>query len=260
MTNFEKSIKREMTQKKYDAIREHVYGDGKNTFDYIYGAVSSWFIWNRDKNNNLASAIPPDHRFVGGRWKSIYDGSIENWSDWLASKITTDIVFLGLNMSGDGKMELDLNGKRIPYFQNARGHGKIVDTFFNTKAEGAYFTDIIKPDKRILENVENPSKGDLVKKFIAKTELGRKCLKDHIQIFKEELEYIGAVKPLLIVFEDLKHEKEGDISWILKQEGLSSKFLAIVKIMHYSSFPKGSFYEGFKNDTRQKLKDFITIP
>jgi hypothetical protein len=202
---------------------------------------------------------------VGRRWRSIYDGSIENWNDWLASKITTDIIFLGLNMSGDGKMELDLNGNRIPYFQNARGHGKIVNTFFNTAAEGAYFTDIIKPDKRILENVENPSNGGQVKKFIAKTQLGRECLKDHIQLFKEELNFIGAVKPLLIVFEDKKTETEGDISWILKQEGLGKNFLderfyAVVKIMHYSSFPKGSFYEGFKNDTRQKLKEYITIP
>jgi len=276
MTDFEKSINRNMTQDKFETIRRHVYGDGGNTFSYNYGAVSSWFTWHRDKSGKIAKADPPDHRFVGGQWKSVYDGSIENWNDWFASKLTTDIIFLGLNMSGEGKMDLDLKGERIPYFQNARGHGKIVDTFFDTMAEGGYFTDIIKPDKRINEEIlrinekrlkqnKTPfsfSDGAVVKRIISKRP---DILKDHIQIFKDELLFIGADKPLLIVFEDLKNENKGDISWILKQEGLGKKFIderfhAIVKIMHYSSYPPGSFYEGWKNDTREKLKKYINIP
>jgi hypothetical protein len=36
-------------------------------------------------------------------------------------------------------------GNRIPYFQNARGHKFIVETFSGTEAEGGYFTDIIIP-------------------------------------------------------------------------------------------------------------------
>jgi len=33
MTDFEKTIKREMTREKFSEIRDHVYGDGNNTFN-----------------------------------------------------------------------------------------------------------------------------------------------------------------------------------------------------------------------------------
>jgi len=250
MTDFEKSIKREMTREKFLEIRDHVYGDGKNTFDNTYGQVSSWLTWNRDENGQILSVPPPSINLTKRR--SYYDGPIDNWEQdklpEFSRRITTDIVFIGLNMAGDGK----------PWpnwftFQNARGHPRIVKTFFNTAAEGAYFTDIIKPDKRLLDNIEKKTNSREVMRYIAAR---RDILKEHIRLFKEELDFIGAVKPLLIVFGN-------DAEWILEQGMdnyfLSKRFHAIVKIMFYGAYPRGGD-EGYKNDTRRKLKFYITIP
>ena len=55
MTDFEKTIKREMTRDKFLKIRDHVYGDGKNTYDYTYGQVASWLTWNRDEKGKILS-------------------------------------------------------------------------------------------------------------------------------------------------------------------------------------------------------------
>jgi len=263
MTNFEKSIKRTMTCEKFNKIRNHVYGDKENTFEYTYGDVASWLTWNRDENGQIASVEPPTPEYTKGR--HIFDGPIADWEKnklpGFASKLTTDIVFVGLNMSGNGKPFVDSAGNKWPKFQNARGHKRIINTFFNTAAEGAYFTDIIKPDKRFLDKLGNPANSKEVKKIISKRP---DVLKEHIQIFKDELDYIGAVKPLLIVLEDIKNISPGDISWILEQEGFGKKFLderfhAVVKITHYAGYPKGGD-EGYKNDIRQKLAPYITIP
>jgi hypothetical protein len=253
MTDFEKSIKREMTREKYEEIRDHVYGDGKNIFNYRYGDVASWLTWNRKENGQIASAPPPDRRFIAKG--SIFDGPIEEWDDRFASKITTAIVFLGLNMSGDGKQMVDLQGKRIPYFQNARGHQFIVETFSGTEAEGGYFTDIIKPDKRLMDDKEViPAKAQTV---MQKLEGNPSILKDHILLFKKELDFIGAVKPLLIVFGPKVNKiiKQG-----LDDNFLKERFHAVVEIYHYAYYYIQGGLEGYINDTRQKLKRYITIP
>jgi hypothetical protein len=253
MTNFEKSIKREMTREKFEEIRDHVYGDGKNTFKYTYGDVSSWFTWNRDENGKILEVEPPIHKWTERGHK--YDGPIENWDGEkvpaerrVSSRITTDIVFIGLNMSGDGGR----SGFPV-LFQNARGHRRIVETFFNTAAEGAYFTDIIKPDRRFLDNIGNPANAKEVLQIVKSQP---EILKEHIRLLKEELAFIGAKNPLLIVFGN-------DANWILEQ-GFQynilrkNQFHAIVKILAYSAYPKGGD-EGFKNDTKEKLKEYITI-
>jgi hypothetical protein len=258
MTDFEKSIKRNMTCEKFDEIRDQPYADcekfneirgqfyddGKNIFPYKYGEVSSWLTWNRDENGQMAQVKPPT------RWE-IYDGPLDKWDDKYASRITTDIIFLGLNLAGDGKPFIG------PSFQNARGEKVSFYTFFNTSAEGAYFTDIIKPDKRILDNVKKPSNGTAVKEFINNHPLGRECLKDNIRLFKEELDFIGAKTPLLIVFGD--YDK-----WIREQgsEIISiDRFKAIINIWHYAYTKRPEISnEKYKNDTRKKLAQFITIP
>ena len=253
-TAFEKSIKHEMTREKYEGIRDHVYGDGKNTFNYTYGDVSSWFTWNRDGNGQMAKVRPPAPEYTHRNHK--FDGPIADWkendSPEFASRITTDIVFAGLNMSGTGKPFIDSAGNNWPRFQNARGHRRIVDTFFNTAAEGAYFTDLIKPDKRFLSKVGKPANGAEVMRIVrAQPDV----LKEHIHLFKKELDFIGAKKPLLIVF-------GAQADWILRR-GLDKNFLenrfhAIVRIMHYSGYPAGGD-EGYKKETRQKLASYITI-
>jgi hypothetical protein len=120
MTDFKKSIKREMTREKFAEIRDHVYGDGRNTFDYTYGHVASWLAWNRNERGGMASVSPPSIEYTQrGRY---YDGPIDTWDQdkasagrRVSSRITTDIVFLGLNLSGDGRPP-------FPHtFQNARG-------------------------------------------------------------------------------------------------------------------------------------------
>ena len=241
MTDFEESIKRNMTREKYLEIRDHVYGDGNNTFNYTYGDVSSWITWNRDKNGQRT--IVHDMK-----WGYEYDGPINDWKEEelpdFASRITTDIVFVGLNMSGDG------TPPEWPLFQNARGHRKIVKTFFGTEAEGGYFTDIIKPDKRFLDKIGKPAKSDEVMEIVSAQ---RNVLKEHIYLFKKELDFIGAEKPLLIVFGK-------DAHWILKQ-GLDNNFLKkrfyeVVKIRHYAC--RGTDEE-YKNNTREKLAPYIII-
>jgi len=263
MTDFEKSIKREMTREKFLEIRDHKYGYGINILKYTYGQVSSWLTWNRDEKGDIAKVDPPDPIFI--RRKAYYDGPIDNWDKdkppAFSSKLTTDIVFLGLNMADEGK-PLDWDGPadestppKGPLFQNARGVKRIVDTFSNTAAEGAYFTDIIKPDRRILEKVGK--KAD-AKEFmrIVKTLPGVR--NEHIRLFLEELVFIGAVKPLLIVFGN-------DADWILRQgmseKNLTERFHAVVKIGHYSptNAVKGGD-EGYRRETREDLVRFITIP
>jgi hypothetical protein len=262
MTSFEQSIKRDMTRGKFLEIRGHVYGDGKNTFKYTYGAVASWFAWNRDGQGRIANVQPPSGEWglaAGGHY---YDGPLD-WDQDIAlpaeqrfsSRLTTDIVFAGLNMSGDGGDSGNVNS--FTPFQNARGHRRIVKTFFGTQAEGGYFTDIIKPDSRIIkmvrENNAQMAESDKVLKVL-KAYPG--ILREHIRLFKEELDFIGAKKPLLIVF-------GGGAKWVL-DEGcdagfLRTRFRAVVQILHYASYPRGGD-EGYKIDTSIKLKDYIEIP
>ena len=266
MTDFEKTIKREMTREKFLAIRDHKYGVDNDTFlDYTYGNVSSWLTWNRDENCRIVKGnIPEDYPIElkeaiekNSRLGHIWDGPIDNWDQdkslppdrQITRRITSDIVFIGLNMSADGK---PIPG---PCFQNARGHKRIVNTFFGTEAEGAYFTDIIKSDKRFLDKIGKPADSEEVMRIIkAKPDV----LKDHIRLFKEELDFIGAVKPLLIVFGNYAEQvlKEG-----MDKDFLTERFHAVVKIGHYSltnAIPGGD--EGYQSDTRIKLMPYITLP
>jgi hypothetical protein len=82
----------------------------------------------------------------------------------------------------------------------------------------------------------------------------RSILEEHIRLFKDELDFIGSVKPLLIVFGNDADEilRLGiDPSFRMK------RFHAVVKILHYNS--RGSD-AGYKEDTRLKLAPYITIP
>jgi len=246
MKEFEKSIKRKMTPEKFVEIRDEKYSDDENFYGLTYGDVSSWLTWNRE-NGEIAKLPLPDEFRKGDYW----DGPIENWDEEkpqdISSKLTTDIIFLGLNMSGKGMMP-----PGSPSFQNARGVKRIVETFYNTFAEGGYFTDIIKPDKRFLKMVKKPADS---REFIRIVKAQPDVLKEHIRLFKEELVFIGADKPLLIVF-------GGDAEWALLQETddnfRKERFLDIVKIWHYTW--RWTSDKKYINDTRSKLARYITIP
>jgi hypothetical protein len=252
MTDFEKKpIKRGMTHKKFNEIINQPYGDVENYYGYKYGDVSSFLTWNRDENDkNKIKRLEKDD--YTKRRDQINDGHIYDWGEEKLSRITTDIVFIGENMSADGK---PLSPEF--WFQNARRHKAIIQTFFGTEAEGAYFTDIIKTDRRILEILNDPSNGDEVKKTV----LSRPDVQeDHLRLFNEELNFIGAVDPLLIIFGNYAEEilNQGLKKNILKE----SSFYAIKKINHYSSyrFLKGKDqFEEYKNIIREQLSDYITI-
>jgi len=248
MTDSIKTVKHTMTKERFLEIRKRHYCEHhKYIYDFTYGQVSSWLTWNRDEKDKILEVKPPEKIRKG----DYYDGPIDNWDqDKISSKITTDIVFIGLNMSGDGKPKPTDKLR----FQNARGHKRIVNTFFGTTAEGAYFTDIIKPDRRI-----DPKKGvkpSNSKQVINFVKANRDMLKDHIRLFEEELKFIGADKPLLIVF--------GNAEEILRQ-GIYNKFFtrefhAIVVINHYAyRFKKGKNDIEYKKDTKEKLKPFFIL-
>jgi hypothetical protein len=257
MTDFEKNeknIKRNVNKDLFEKISDHQYGDGKNTFNYTYGQVASWLTWNRDAKGNLAGS-----RAAHNDWN---DGHLDFDEDILLSKerrfterLTTDIVFVGLNMSGNGTPSSSgyKSGRHWP-FQNARGHETIIKTFFNTEAEGGYFTDIIKPDAGILKGVKDLSKSEKVRAFLKEHQA---IVKDHIRIFKEELVNIKADKPLLIVF-------GGDAYWCLKtgfDSGIINRrdFTDIVQIWHYGYAPRRKTVNEYITNTRCKLAKYITI-
>jgi hypothetical protein len=263
MTDFEKTIKREITREKFEAIRDHKYG-GNNVifFDYTYGNVSSWLTWNRDEKGRIVKGnIPEDYSIKlkeairesvnGGHF---WDGPIDDWDKdkllppdrQITRKITSDIVFIGFNMSAE-----PIPG---PCFQNARGHKRLVITFFGTEAEGGYFTDIIKSDKRILDSVKKLSVAEEVKAYLKKNP---KTLKDHVQIFTDELKFIGAENPLLIV---LGRHAEWAVKVALDMKFLDkNKFRGIVFTMHYAGYPKGGD-EGYMAIAREDLAKYVTIP
>jgi hypothetical protein len=252
MTDFEKSIKRNVIDKdKFMEIRDHKYGKGDIYDTYTYGMVASWLVWNRDDQGKITIEGPHP-----GNSKH-FDDYILDWDEdaklpedqRFSKKLTTDIVFVGLNMSGDGKPVGD-----IRLFENARCHIRIIKTFFGTEAEGGYFTDIIKPDKRLLDKVGKPANASEVMQIVRNRS---DILKEHIQVFKNELAFIGAKKPLIIVF-------GGDARWIVEQ-GFQyrildkSQFHGVVYTMHYSGYPKDGDF-GYTKKVSGDLARYITIP
>jgi hypothetical protein len=265
MTDFEKEIdkKRGMTREEFVKILKQPYGDGEYLYNktYTYGDVSSFLAWNKDKNREVVD----EGESIFTKGANINDGHIYDWDQDKLKVITTSIVFVGLNMSADGK-PLTSNPK-FPgskpedfWFQNARRHKAIIRTFLGTKAEGAYFTDIIKPDERLLNEIRQPSNSSEVMKIIKDN---RDILDDHLHLFKKELKYIGADKPLLIVFGNAAEWciKKGFERGILDKSRFHDK--TMVKIYHYSYYRRlkaKDRFEEYKNKIREQLKDYITIP
>jgi len=262
MTDFEKTIRREMTRERFDALRDKVYEDAEHFYHCRYGEVASWHVWNRTTEGKIAHV--DERRFLA--FGSYYDGSIEKWDgeklpaeSRFSSRLTADIVFIGLNMSHDG-MQPDW-----PLFQNARGHKAIVPTFFGTEAEGGYFTDIIKPDSRLLDYVQAGIAGQVMKVIEDDLRNGKgQILRDHIRLFEKELDAIGADKPLLILYgNDVEKIFERAFALRLLEK---SRFHAVVKIYHYAYYRylrqgnDAGNIEAYRSHVREKLRRYITIP
>jgi hypothetical protein len=277
MTNFEKEIdsKRGMSRKKFEEILKQHYGEGKYLYNktYTYGDVSSFLTWNRDENNKDKIKILDKKLYkniLTQRADQINNGDIYNWDQKKLEVITTKIVFVGLNMSADGKPLTSKYKGTLPedfWFQNARRHEAIIRTFAGTKAEGAYFTDIIKPDKRIHDALKKIDKKNADSSAVMKIIRDKRCiLEDHLRLFNEELDLIVADKPLLIVFGN-------GAEWCLKQgfkknkqnESIldESRFHddVKVKIYHYAYYSRleGRFEE-YRDKVREQISTYITIP
>jgi hypothetical protein len=250
MTDFEKNINRNVSKDLFNKIRDHKYGNG-DIYDHItYGEVSAWFTWNRDAHKIVQ---------VGPRGRQDFGTTKLDWEEdaklpqefQFSKKLTTDIVFVGLNMSRD------ILPPKWPPFSNARNHIRIIKTFFGTEAEGGYYTDIIKPDKRIKDKVENnrlnPSKGNEVMEFLIEHP---DIQEEHIKIFMNELDFIGAQKPLLIVF---GRDAEKVLQQAFNKGNLDrNQFHGVVFTDHYTSYPKG-YDLGYTKIVSSDLAPYITI-
>lgn len=251
MTDFENNIKRNVSKKHFFNIMNEKYGDGTNTWDYTYGDVSSWFSWIRDEQERFFKHSEERLYFIDYNKKEWEKKKPVFWEDHpyfekFLKRLATDILFLGENMAGDG------TPPDWPPFTVARHHKNIIRLFIDTAAEGAYFTDLIKPDKRFLNKIGKPSNGEEVRRIVEKNQ---EILKEHFDIFKAELKFIGVEKPLLVIFGDA-------VEYIMNigiNEGYIKKedFIDIIKIKHYSKVM--NFYK-YAEDTSVKLKDYLTIP
>ena len=95
------------------------------------------------------------------------------------------------------------------------------------------------------------SEGEKVYKIV-KDDKGT-ILKEHFSLFKNELDYIGAKKPLLITF--------GGAAAGILEKGFDRGYLKkndyhIKNIAHYSN----ASFDAIAKNWNEKLKEFITIP
>jgi hypothetical protein len=255
MTEFEKSIKRNVTREHFFEILKKRYGDGNNIWDHAYGDTSSWLTWIRDSTDRFLM-----HRQVS---KCFMDYDDIEWQKnpkpefWEAlpdlgnylKRLTTDIVFAGLNMPGTG------TPPDWPPFSNARHSKKIIKLFIDTAAEGAYFTDIIKPDKRLGKN--DLANGRAVMKYVLQNQ---EILKEQLRLFKNELDCIKVndEKPLLVPFGNGAAEilKKG-FEYGYLEKNLFRDVIICPNIWHYDNY-KGIYK--YAEDTSRKLACYITIP
>ena len=162
-----------------------------------YGYYSSWAVWanqgERPKSN------------IGEL--SVLDPAI---NENLLSVLNPNVVFVGLNISGDIKTPLaNFHSK-----DSGAMDFKIRYAFKNSPYWGGYMTDIIKGLKE-KDSVE-------VKKYLREN---KDIERQNVKRFHQELMDIGASKPTLIAFGKVAHE-------VLKRN-LNDEF-KIIGIDHYS--------------------------
>jgi hypothetical protein len=159
-----------------------------------YGHMSSWAVW-QNKGEKEKSNV----------------GDITIFDDIeILNKLNPNIVFIGLNIS-----------KRIDepfgnfHSRSSTAHDyKIRYATKDTPFYGAYMTDIIK-------DFEKRTSGNVMKYINKNPEF----LQENILSFEEELEFIGAVDPVLIAF--------GNDCYKICKKKLNTK--KIFKVPHYSS-------------------------
>jgi hypothetical protein len=162
-----------------------------------YGHLSSWAIWN-------TNYITPANKIND---LSIFD-NIDDLS-FTDLKINTHFILVGLNISKQ------IN-KPFANFHSGKNDYKLRYALQNTIIWGSYMTDIIK-------DFEQKISGKVMKYLNHNPTF----LQDNIDTFKNEINYIGANKPILIAL--------GNDVYKLLMDNLSTEY-TIYKVPHYSSF------------------------
>lgn len=166
-----------------------------------YGTVASWALWkpagDKPKSN------------MGNMDILSLDKNPE-----LLTQLNPNVVMVGLNLSRSIKFE-----RPFQNFHDNNPHGndfKIRYAFENTQYYGAYMTDIIK-------NLEMVSSKEVLVYLKKHPEI----IAQNITDFQEELELIGANKPVILAF--------GSDAYKILKENLDSSFYSyLVRLTHYS--------------------------
>jgi hypothetical protein len=151
-----------------------------------YGHMCSWAVWKErgEKEKSNMGILE-------------FDSAILN----------PNIVFVGLNIST--RILEPFGNFHSP---SPRAHDyKIRYATTNTPFSGAYMTDVIK-------DFEEKAAGNMAK-YITKNKV---FLEENIRTFKQELEFIGAVNPIIIAFGNHAYK-------------LLKGFDKVFKVSHYSS-------------------------
>lgn len=162
-------------------------------------------------------------------------GCMSSWAIWdemLPHLMHTNTIFVGYNIS-----------KRIttPFgnFHEGKNDYRIKDVIKGTLFEGSYMTDVIK-------DFEEKSSGKMHQYLKKHPEF----LKENISSFIEELEFIGAKKPILIAF--------GNHCYTLLKTHLPT--YTVLKVLHYSSFTKNEVRRAEMLVKENDVKKLLTIP
>lgn len=182
-----------------------------------YGKVASWAIWAKAGSKPKSNVSNMD----------VFDIR-KNPS--ILEILRTDVVMVALNFA----REIEMNDPFLN-FHDSNPHGqdyKIRFAFEKTEFYGAYMTDIIKDFPML-------SSKDVIK-----------FLKDNpheiskqINGFREELEFIGSCKPIILAF-------GRDTYNILKRNMNESEYTDLIALTHYSHQISK---ENYRIDTHEKL-------
>lgn len=162
-----------------------------------YGHYASWAIWAKQGDKPKSN--------IGDL--SIFD-IVENSK--LTELLNPNIIMIGLNISRPIEYELGNSHDKKSQSQDY----KIRYAFKETKFWGAYMTDVIKDFEQLIS-------GDVTAYLNKNKDFELK----NIEIFRTELNDIGAVNPLIIVF--------GNHSFDILNKHFNNVF-KIIKVPHYS--------------------------
>lgn len=194
-------------------ITEQLYDD----ISIKYGKVASWAVWAK-AGNKPKSNVSDMELFDIKKNPSTLD------------ILRTDVVMVALNFA----REVEMNDPFLN-FHDSNPHGqdyKIRFAFEGADFYGAYMTDIIKDFPML-------SSKDVIKFLKDKPHE----ISKQIDVFREELKFIGSCKPTILAF-------GRDTYNILNQNMNESEYTDLIALTHYSHQISK---ENYRIDTHKKL-------